>query len=249
VADEFVFDELLRRQQAAQVAGVPFFGTLMSTSNHKPYLVPVGRVPLDTKKKPGRHDAVRYSDWCIGRYLDSARDSGLLEHTLVLVVGDHGARVYGSEEIPTPSYRIPALFLSPDARWRGQRIERVCSQIDLLPTLFALSGIGVRGPFLGENLLDLPADGGRAFVQHNRDVGILTDKALVVLGLQKQVYFYARSGRDSDHFERVDERAATPQMRELEKDATAVFQTAYEVYQNRNYRLPAAAGRFVTSRQ
>ena len=238
VADEYVFDALIERQKQAAAKGTPFFGTLMSTSNHKPYRFPEGRVPLDPGKKPGRRDAVRYSDWCIGRYLDQARDAGLLSHTLILIVGDHGARVYGSEEIPTPSYRIPALFITPEPRWQGKRIERLCSQIDLAPTLFALACVEPRGPFLGESLLDQPADGGRAFVQHNRDVGILTDNALVVLGLQKTVYFYTRSGRDSDQFMQVEERAATSQMREFEHDATAVYQTAYELYQNRNYRLP-----------
>ncbi|HUR27094.1 MAG TPA: LTA synthase family protein [Planctomycetota bacterium] len=238
VADEYVFDALLERQKQNAARGEPFFGTLMSTSNHKPYRTPEGRVPRGPGSKPGRLDAVRYSDWCLGRYLDAARDAGLLAHTLVLVVGDHGARVYGSEEIPTPSYRIPALFLTPGVQWRGQRIERVCSQIDLAPTLLALAGISARAPFLGESLLGQPSDGGRAFVQHNRDVGILTDTSLVVLGLQKSVYYYARSGRDSDQLTRIEPAHATPQMLELEKDLAAVFQTAYEIYQNRNYRLP-----------
>jgi len=241
VADEYVFDALLERQVQAAKSGAPFFGTVMSASNHKPYRVPDGRVPRDTSKKPGRLDAVRYSDWCIGRYLDMARERGLLEHTVVLVVADHGARVYGSEEIPTPSYRIPALFITPQGRWQGQRLERLCSQIDLAPTLFALAGINLRGPFLGLNLLDKPADGGRAFVQHNRDVGMLTDNSLVVLGLRKRVYYYSRSGRDSDQLTRIAEQDRTASMQELELDATAVFQTAYELYEARRYRLPADA--------
>ncbi|MEO6709394.1 MAG: sulfatase-like hydrolase/transferase [Planctomycetota bacterium] len=241
VADEYVFDALLERQVQAEKSGTPFFGTLMSASNHKPYRVPSGRVSPGPAKKPGRLDAVRYSDWCIGRYLDQARERGLLEHTIVLVVADHGARVYGSEEIPTPSYRIPALFIAPQERWHGQRIERLCSQIDLAPTLFALAGINLRGPFLGDNLLDKPAQGGRAFVQHNRDVGMLTDDFLVVLGLQKRVYYYSRSGRDSDQLTRIAEKDRTASMHELELDATAVFQTAYELYETRRYRLPPEA--------
>ncbi|MBL8235564.1 MAG: sulfatase-like hydrolase/transferase, partial [Bryobacterales bacterium] len=44
-----------------------------------------------------RAGAVAYSDWAIGHWLDAARDKGLLEHTVVLIVGDHGARVYGRE--------------------------------------------------------------------------------------------------------------------------------------------------------
>ena len=241
VADEYIFDALLARQLAQRAKNEPFFGTLMSVSNHKPYGFPDGRVTPSAKQN-GRLAAVLYSDYCIGRYLDALRSNGLLDDTLVLIVGDHGARVYGAEEIPTASYRIPALFVTPDASFRGRRIERLCSQIDLVPTLLSLAGIATRAPFFGADLLDLPNAGGRAFVHHNRDVGILTDDALVVLGLQKTVTFYERSGRDSDQFTRVDAAAATPRLRELEADAAAVFGTADELYSNRRLRLPGDLG-------
>jgi phosphoglycerol transferase MdoB-like AlkP superfamily enzyme len=237
VADEFVFDELLARQKRAAAEGQRFFATVMTVSNHKPYAVPVrltGR-PAGERRRDG---AVRYSDWALGRYLDQAREAGVLDNTVVLIVGDHGARVYGSEEIPAASYRIPALVLAPDPSWRGRRIERLCSQIDLAPVVLAASGIEVESPFLGEDVTRLPADGGRAFVQHNRDIGLLSDRLLVVLGLQKTATFYTREGRGSDAFTRVPEDRVTASMRELELDATAVFQTAYGLYQDRRYRLP-----------
>ena len=37
-ADGYVFDRLLEHQRSAHAAGVPFFGTLLTTSNHKPFL-------------------------------------------------------------------------------------------------------------------------------------------------------------------------------------------------------------------
>jgi arylsulfatase A-like enzyme len=172
----------------------------------------------------------------LGGWLDAARAEGLLDDALVLVVGDHGARVYGSQTIPAPSYRIPALFLVDDARWKGVRCERLCSQIDLAPTLLALAGIEEPSPFLGSSVLGQPGLGGRAFLQHNRDVGVLTDSALVVLGLQKRVEYYTRTDRESDAFTLVPESRVTPELRELADDATAVFQAAYERYEARAYR-------------
>jgi phosphoglycerol transferase MdoB-like AlkP superfamily enzyme len=237
VADEYIFDALLAREERAAKEGRPFFGTLMSVSNHKPYLVPQGRTPA-ADGKPSRGRAVAYSDWALGRWLDAARAKGLLQHTLVLVVGDHGARVYGAELIPAESYRVPALFLSPDPAWRGKRMPRLCSQIDLAPTLLSLAGIECQVPFLGTDLTSVADGPGRAFVQHNRDVGLLTDNALVVLGLQKTVTFYRREGRASDVLLRVQDRDVTPAMRELEKDATAVFQTAFEMYHAGRYTIP-----------
>jgi hypothetical protein len=38
-------------------------------------------------------------------------------------------------------------------------------------------------------------------------------------------------------------RPARGNLRELALDATAVYQTAYELYQNRNYRLPDTSSR------
>jgi len=237
VADEYIFDALVARQLAAREKGEKLFATLLSVSNHKPYRVPSGRVDWPDDD-PHRQGAVMYADWCIGRYLDTLASNGLLADTLVLIVGDHGARVYGAEQIPTSSYRIPALFVSPDPQWKGRRIDRLCGQIDLLPTLFELAGIECRAPFFGESVLSAPSDGGRAFVHHNREVGILTDNALVVLGLQNAVAYYTRAGRGSDEFTRVEPDRATPELRSLADDASAVFGTAYELYQNRRLRLP-----------
>lgn len=235
VADRWIFEALLERQQRAKQSGEKLFATLLSVSNHKPYDVPP-QSPVVQRVRKGRWRAVAYSDECIGAYLDALAARGLLDDTLVLVVGDHGARVYGSEAIPVESYRIPALFVAPDPRWQAQRIERLCSQIDLAPTLLALAGVGGPTPFLGTSVLDLPSEGGRAFVQHNRDVGMLTDTTLVVLGLQKHVEFYRRASRLSDSFELVREKDVSAAERELALDATAVFQNAYERYEAREYR-------------
>jgi phosphoglycerol transferase MdoB-like AlkP superfamily enzyme len=238
VADEYVFDALLARQEQARARGEPLLATMLSVSNHKPYDFPRGRYPLPAELH-GRQGAVRYADACIGGYLDQLHARGLDEDTLVLIVGDHGARVYGAEEIPTQSYRIPALFVTSDPRWRGQRAERLCSQIDLVPTLLELAGIDCTAPFLGTSVLARPSMGGRAFVQHNRDVGILTDDALVVLGLQKAVSFYTRPGPASDAFTPIDLTAATPELWALADDASAVFGRAYGLYEQRAYRLPS----------
>ena len=117
-------------------------------------------------------------------------------------------------------------------------MERLCGQVDLAPTLLSIAGIDCEAPFFGQDVSDGPVEGGRAFLQHNRDVGLLTDDTLVVLGLRKTITIYRRSGRDSDQFELVPARAVTAESRELALDATAVFQTAYELYQSRRYRLP-----------
>lgn len=290
VADGYVFDRLLEHQRSARAEGVPFFGTLLTTSNHKPFLTPntrglkvssdkawrmagtacgiavvmillvifvgrhIGRVQLGVmgflvlaiygiwmgvklQPKDSRENAVKYADQALAAYLDRADKEGFLEHTVLLVVGDHGARVYGSAEIPAASYRIPALLLAPDERFRGTTIDSLTSQIDLVPTLLSIAGIDYRAPFLGRDLLLPSATDGRAWLIHNRDVGLLTDHDLVVLGLRKSITWYRRSGRDSDAFLEVPESAVTPEQRALAERAAAGFQEASRLYESRSYSL------------
>jgi phosphoglycerol transferase MdoB-like AlkP superfamily enzyme len=231
VADEYIFDALLARQLQAQTKGERLFATLMSVSNHRPYDVPPGRIDLPRS----RLGAVKYSDWAIGRYLDQARAAGVLDHTVVLFVGDHGARVYGAEQIPVASYRIPGLFLAPGDALRGRTFDRLCSQIDLAPTLLGIAGVSAATPFLGRDLLANPDAPGRAFVNHNHEIGMLTDDALVVLGLNRATAYYRRAGVASSELVRVKDRDVTPAMRELHLDAAAVFQTADELFRSGAY--------------
>ncbi len=234
-ADEWIFARLLERQKRARSEGKRLFATMLSVSNHKPYLVPERDTHLATRAGTRDH-AVAYADWALGRWLDECRDAGLLEGTLVLVVGDHGARVYGAESIPVGSYRIPALFLSPDPGMQGRTIERLCSQIDLAPTLLSLGGVSATTTFFGEDLLGLPSDGpGRAWVIHNRNIGLLTDEWMVVLGLQKEVSWWRRPDRRSTSFELVAPDSVPEQVLGLRDDATAVFQLADAL--NRERRL------------
>jgi phosphoglycerol transferase MdoB-like AlkP superfamily enzyme len=236
VADEFIFAEALKRQKAAQADGSRLFMTVLTVSNHRPFAVPERSTAFRADLQ-SRESAVAYADWALADYLDKAKAAGLLDHTVVLVEGDHGARVYGAEEIPTGSYRIPGLFLIPDPAWKGRRIDRLASQIDLAPTLLALTGRAKSVPFLGEDLTSLPSDGGRAFVQHNRDVGLLTDHALVTLGLQQKDTCYTRSGRDSDTFVRAASCAASAELQALEDDAAAVYQTTDALLREGTYRI------------
>lgn len=191
-----------------------------------------------TKAQPRdtRENAVRYADRALAEYLDRAKAEGLLEHTVVLFVGDHGARVYGSEEIPAASYRVPALIVAPDAQYAGKTIPRLCSQVDLAPTLLSIAGIDYAAPFFGSDMLAQPPDGpGRAWLIHNRNIGLLTDTNLTVLGLRGTTTFYRRENRESDHFERIP---AAPALLADADRAAATFQAASVLYEGRRYRLP-----------
>jgi phosphoglycerol transferase MdoB-like AlkP superfamily enzyme len=205
-------------------------------------LVALGCVLLLTwteiSPKDTRVAAVSYADRALADYLDRASAEGLLDHTVVLFVGDHGARVYGSQEIPAASYRIPALFLAPEERYHGRTLDRLCSQVDLAPTLLSLAGIDYSAPFFGNDLLAEPDDDqGRAWLLHNRNVGLLTDTTLTVLGLHGRVIHYRRPDRDSDDFEPIE---SCPDLEAMADRGAAVFQIASTLYDTGQFRLPGS---------
>lgn len=289
-ADGYVFDRLLDHQRTARAERVPFFGTLLTTSNHKPFLTPatktvrfssarawrlggialsivvvtvlvwiflgrylghwqiagVGSVVLvafgiwmGVKIQPSdtRENAVRYADQALAAYLDRAAAEGFLEHTVFLVVGDHGARVYGSAEIPAASYRVPGLLLAPGTQFQGKTLDTLASQIDVAPTVLSAAGITYQAPFLGRDLLQPTNQDGRAWLIHNRDIGLLTDTDLIVLGLQKTITWYRRPSRDSDAFQEIPAHAVNAEQRALAERATAGFQEASRLYETRAYTL------------
>src|SRR5256885_5879872 len=74
VCDEEVFAKAIQEFRALDQAGKPFLATIMSVSNHKPYTYPKGRIPEDPDvPKRTRNKAVKYSDWCLGKFFQDAR--------------------------------------------------------------------------------------------------------------------------------------------------------------------------------
>ncbi|MBK6337629.1 MAG: sulfatase-like hydrolase/transferase [Betaproteobacteria bacterium] len=71
VADEVLFANALRVFDQASVRGKPFFAHVMTTSNHRPFTYPAGRI--DIPSPGGREGGVKYTDFAIGEFIARAR--------------------------------------------------------------------------------------------------------------------------------------------------------------------------------
>lgn len=231
VSDEDLFDHSLAHLDALQATGKPFFTVIMTTSNHKPFtfrsgLEGLGIPPADG----GRAAGVRYADYALGRFLENARSHDWFDDTLFVVAADHGARVYGAEQIPLKTYEIPLIFYSP-MHLSPQRVDSLMTQIDIAPTVLGLLGLPYEAPFFGQDALRTPPKHRVALFNHNHDVAIYRDGHIVVYGLKRSVANY-QYDRASDHYEPADRDPA------LERLGIAYFQTAYELFEERRY-LPS----------
>ncbi len=118
--------------------------------------------------KPGevwldRYDAnLRWADSFLGHLEQTLRESGLLEHTLLIVTADHGEamREHGyAYHINCPydeTLHIPLLVRFPGARAPRGRVYALTQTIDLFPTLLDLFRIAGSHPGVqGKSLLPL----------------------------------------------------------------------------------------------
>jgi len=88
--DEDLFRWTMREADASAAAGKPFHYFVMTTSNHRPYTFPEGKIDLPSKVS-GRAGAVKYTDYAIGKFLREAESKPWFKNTVFVIVADHCA--------------------------------------------------------------------------------------------------------------------------------------------------------------
>ena len=170
VSDEDLFHRALEEFDELHETGQPFFAVLLTVSNHLPFTYPSGRI---AERAPLREHAVKYADWALGDFFSQARQHAFWPNTMFVVLGDHGARVYGSQMFPMRSYRVPLLMILPDGELRGTRCHTLACSLDVAPTILGRLGGSYRSVFFGRDALELDPARGYALMQHNHDLALL----------------------------------------------------------------------------
>ncbi len=220
----------------------PFFAVILSTSNHTPFDYPADEIdPNPDFPVASPENAIKYTDHALGSFFEKAATSPYFRNTIFLVVADHGTRVSGDQLIPLHKFQVPAMIYGPPELVPTKVIHGLASQVDLLPTLLALTGRPWVHPMMGRNLLDpqISAAGrdGRALLQYETHFGYWRNDDLVVLrpGLeaaQFRVETTDRPGRDRYQLEPTSTDAA------LAEEALAHSLLPGHLYRERLYHLP-----------
>ena len=188
IADEDIYSKVIKIADEAHNAGKPFFDFVMTTSNHRPYTYPEGKI--DIPSGSGRNGAVKYTDYAIGEFLKKARQKEWFKNTIIIIMADHCASSAGRQELDVKNYHIPALMLNlPNTP--PQKVDKMASQIDIFPTLFSLLNWNYNSNLYGTDILKMKPEEERAFVGTYRKLGLLKkNNNILVLGDQKVSNFY-----------------------------------------------------------
>lgn len=227
VCDEDIYNKVLKEADRAHGAGQPFFDFVMTTSNHKPYTYPEGKI--DIPSGTGRNGAVKYTDYAIGEFLRKAKGKPWFDNTVFVIMADHCASSAGRWELDVQNYRIPALIYNLPKQ-EAEKIDTLCSQIDMFPTLFGLLGWDYTSNLFGKNVLQMQPEEGRAFIGNYRKLGMLKGNQVMVLGDQKNANFYDWDPSDNS-------LKSIPTDRAFLDEAISWYQVADFLYSNGGLKL------------
>ncbi|MDQ7085426.1 MAG: sulfatase-like hydrolase/transferase [Sulfurovum sp.] len=150
VCDEDLYNKSIKEADDSYHKDQPFFSFVMTTSNHRPFTYPEGKI--DIPSHTGRWGGVKYTDYAVHNFLEKASKKPWFENTLFIFVADHNGGSAGKNDLPLYRYKIPFLIYAPKLI-KAQKITKLSSQIDLAPTLLALLNWDYQSKFYGKNIL------------------------------------------------------------------------------------------------
>lgn len=187
VCDEDLFHKSITEFNKSYKNNKPFFAEIMTTSNHRPYTYPDGKI--DIPSHSGRNGAVKYTDYAIGEFIKDAQKEPWFKDTIFVIVADHCAGSAGKTKLPVKKYQIPLLIYSP-AHITPEKIDRLASQIDIAPTVLGLLNFSYKSKFFGKDVLKMQYDKERAMIGTYEKLGYIKNNKLVVLDVKKENSMY-----------------------------------------------------------
>ena len=174
IYDEIVFNQQI---QDLRTEKKPFFSTVFTASTHSPYDVPdvAGTLRWDVADLPYLNSA-KYTDYCLGKFIEKAKNEDWYDNTLIILVADHSHTTYKQWNYNDAGYQhIPMLWLGGAIKkeLRGSQINDVCSYLDLPKTLLHQLHLPADNFQWGSDILN-PYTRRFAMVQSNSGIGWIT---------------------------------------------------------------------------
>lgn len=224
VADEDLFTLTLDQLDQRHASGKKFFAHVMTTSNHRPFTYPDGRIDIPSGKS--REGAVKYTDWAIGDFIARAKQKPWFADTIFVIVADHTAAGRGKTDLPIENYHIPLIIYAP-GHIAPKSVSTIASQIDVAPTLLGLLNFSYRSRFFGHDILTEGPRHQRAFMANYQTVGYMEDGMLVELRPQQRWRLV-----DPESGKELPADAQEGKGKELLEEAISYYQGASEAYRS-----------------
>lgn len=221
ICDEGLYKQSLKYADKCNAVNRPFFQFVMTTSNHKPYTFPEGKIDLP---QGDRNAAVKYTDYALGKFLIEAKQKPWFKNTVFVIVADHCASSAGKWEINIDKHHIPTIIYNLPSP--AEKIGRLASQIDLMPTLFGYLNWNYDTSLYGKDINKTSNAEARAFIGNYRTLGMLKDHIFTQIDDRKRVKQFTVTEQG------VSIEETKKQNKELALQTISYYQTASERFKN-----------------
>ena len=156
-----------------------FLAMIFTGITHEPFtrtLPQFNKYPGDDWDS-GFKNTLSFADWSIGEFLKKAKQDGWFDNTIFIFLSDHssGAKTDNLHD----KFHIPLVMYAPKILPAVRRNTTV-SQLDLIPTIYALTGLNVPYTAFGRNMFDNSREDERfAFVSEGVNIGLITPKGAI----------------------------------------------------------------------
>jgi phosphoglycerol transferase MdoB-like AlkP superfamily enzyme len=184
VSDDVIFNRTIKEADKDFAENKPFFFQIMTTSNHRPYTYPEGKIDIPSGK--GKEGGVKYTDFAIQEFIKNSKNKPWFDDTIFVMVADHCAGSARKTALPVDKYHIP-LFIYAPKHVPAVENTTLSSQIDVAPTILGLLNLNYESQFYGQDIFKMSPEKGRALVSNYQKLGLFKDNKLVYLSPQQKV--------------------------------------------------------------
>lgn len=151
----------------------PFFAIIQTSGNHRPYTIPEdnGGFVFDNRdedeitrygfQSSAEYNSFRYMDHSIGHFMEMARQGSYFDNTIFVFFGDHGIYANPGEhstkaemQLALNNIRVPLVFYAPNLLPKGLVMDKMASEVDVLPTVAGLTLEQYVNTTMGRDLFD-----------------------------------------------------------------------------------------------
>jgi phosphoglycerol transferase MdoB-like AlkP superfamily enzyme len=164
----------------------PFMACWFTLSSHSPYDIPEPIKPIIDHRQNAYVNTMIYTDKALQDYFTEAKKQPWFSNTLFVIVSDHSHENHRDYDFDNKDFhRIPLIFygdvLKPEMK--GKKIERICSQLDIVPTLLHQLNLESDAYPFGKNTMN-PATKSFAYYYYFTGTGFITDSCYACFSIE-----------------------------------------------------------------
>lgn len=203
----------------------PFFTTIFTLSSHHPFILPEGFEGRYPEGNAPIHKMIAYTDEALRLFFEEAKKEEWYDNTLFIFMADHGSGADNDKWRAFPySHRIPIFFFTPNGTIPSMKLDKVASQIDIMPSILSL--IDYNDEFF--------AFGNSIFSEGESYAAMAYNETYCVVG---QDAYYQFNDEGLVHIQSINELVTPEHSSSKEELYKAYINNYFRTLEQRNYKI------------